>query len=49
MTDSLGIVIGTRNRCDTLKMCLNALMAKIDTRHEIIVVDAGSTDAPWNI
>ncbi|PSN20257.1 hypothetical protein C7271_03060 [filamentous cyanobacterium CCP5] len=41
---TLSIVIGTRNRLDLLKQCLGALIGKIQVTHEIIVVDAGSTD-----
>ena len=44
MTASVGIVIGTRNRLEILKKCLKALVGKINTHHQIIVVDAGSTD-----
>jgi GT2 family glycosyltransferase len=44
MTASLSIVIGTRNRVAILKKCLNALLGNINTNHEIIVIDAGSTD-----
>lgn len=40
----LAIVLGTRNRLDTLKRCLGALLHGVHTDHEIIVVDAGSTD-----
>ena len=40
----LSIVIGTYNRLDVLKQCLDSLIGKIKTAHEIIVVDAGSTD-----
>jgi GT2 family glycosyltransferase len=40
----LSIVIGTYNRIDVLKQCLGALIGKIKVEHEIIVIDAGSTD-----
>ena len=40
----LSIVIGTRNRKEMLRKCLNALIGKIKTNHQIIVIDAGSTD-----
>jgi GT2 family glycosyltransferase len=40
----LSIVIGTYNRIDILKQCLDALIGKIKVANEIIVVDAGSTD-----
>lgn len=40
----LSIVIGTRNRKEILQKCLNALIGNINTRHKIIVIDAGSTD-----
>jgi len=40
----LSIVIGTRNRKEILVKCLNALIGKIITSHQIIVIDAGSTD-----
>jgi GT2 family glycosyltransferase len=41
---TLSIVIGTYNRIDILRRCLEALMGSIKAGHEIIVVDAGSTD-----
>lgn len=44
MIPSLSIVIGTRNRLEVLKKCINAIVGKIKTHHEIIIVDAGSTD-----
>jgi GT2 family glycosyltransferase len=44
MIASLSIVIGTRNRLAILKKCIDALLGKIDTNQEIIVIDAGSTD-----
>ena len=44
MSSLLTIVIGTRNRLDILKKCLNALIGEIKASHKIIVVDAGSTD-----
>jgi len=40
----LSIVIGTFNRLDLLRQCLSALIGKVSVKHEIIVVDAGSTD-----
>ncbi len=40
----LVIVIGTRNRKEMLRKCLNALNGKIKINHQIIVIDAGSTD-----
>ena len=44
MIPILTIVIGTRNRLNVLKKCLDALMGKISNSYEIFVVDAGSTD-----
>lgn len=44
MQTQLSIVIGTRNRLRYLKMCLDSLLGKVSTDHEIIVIDAGSTD-----
>lgn len=41
---TLSVVIGTRNRLDILKKCLEALMGQIAVDYEIIVADAGSTD-----
>ena len=38
------VVLGTRNRKAMLQKCLNALIGKIKTNHQIIVIDAGSTD-----
>jgi len=40
----LSIVIGTFNRLDLLRQCLSALIGKVHVEHEIVVVDAGSTD-----
>jgi GT2 family glycosyltransferase len=40
----LTVVLGTYNRLQTLIKSLDALIGKIKTSHEIIVVDAGSTD-----
>jgi GT2 family glycosyltransferase len=40
----LSIVIGTRNRKEMLQKCLSALIGKIKTNHQIIVIDAGSAD-----
>jgi len=44
MKPELVVVIGTRNRREILEKCLNALIEKINTHHQIIVIDAGSTD-----
>lgn len=44
MEADLAIVIGTRNRKEILGKCLNALIGEIKTSHQIVVVDAGSTD-----
>ena len=44
MKPELAVVIGTRNRREILENCLNALIGKIRTDHQIIVIDAGSTD-----
>jgi GT2 family glycosyltransferase len=44
MEAELIIVIGTRNRKEILQKCLKALVGKINTSHQIIVIDAGSTD-----
>jgi len=41
---ALSIVIGTRNRKEMLQKCLNALIGRIKTNHQIIVIDAGSSD-----
>jgi GT2 family glycosyltransferase len=41
---TLSIVIGTYNRINLLQQCLDALIGKVKVSHEIIVVDAGSTD-----
>ena len=40
----LSIVIGTYNRLKLLQQCLNSLIGNIRVGHEIIVIDAGSTD-----
>jgi GT2 family glycosyltransferase len=40
----LSIVIGTYNRINLLRQCLDSLIGKVKVPHEIIVVDAGSTD-----
>ena len=40
----LAIVIGTRNRKEILVKCLQAIIGKIKVSHQIIVIDAGSTD-----
>lgn len=44
MDITLSIVIGTYNRIDLLRQCLDSLIGKVKIRHEIIVIDAGSTD-----
>lgn len=44
MEITLSILIGTMNRLPTLKKTLEALSGKVRIPHEIIVVDAGSTD-----
>jgi GT2 family glycosyltransferase len=41
---TLSVVIGTYNRIDVLKQCLDSLIGKIQITNEIIVIDAGSTD-----
>jgi GT2 family glycosyltransferase len=40
----LSVVIGTYNRIEVLKQCLDSLIGKIAVTNEIIVIDAGSTD-----
>lgn len=40
----LSILIGTYNRVDHLRRTLEALIGKIAVPHEIVVIDAGSTD-----
>jgi GT2 family glycosyltransferase len=40
----LCVVIGTYNRLDQLQACLNSLIGKIRVPHQIVVIDAGSTD-----
>lgn len=40
----LTIIIGTYNRLESLKQCLDSLIGKLKVEHEIIVADAGSTD-----
>lgn len=42
--NKLTVVLGTRNRLDFLKQCLDSIRGKIAVDHEIIVADAGSTD-----
>ncbi len=42
--EKLSIVIGTYNRLTLLKQCLDALIDKVHFEHEIIIIDAGSTD-----
>jgi GT2 family glycosyltransferase len=44
MEPELVIIIGTRNRKEILEKCLQALIGKINANHQIIVIDAGSTD-----
>jgi GT2 family glycosyltransferase len=41
---TLAIVIGTRNRRARLQDCLASLVGKVAAPHEIVVVDAGSSD-----
>jgi len=40
----LSVIIGTYNRIEVLKQCLDSLIGKIKVANEIIVVDGGSTD-----
>ncbi len=40
----LSIVIGTYNRLSLLQQCLDSLIDKVSIEHEVIVIDAGSTD-----
>lgn len=40
----LSVVVGTKNRLPQLTCLLESLVGHIDTPHEILVVDAGSTD-----
>jgi GT2 family glycosyltransferase len=40
----LSIVLGTYNRLSSLTNCLDSIIGKISVAHQIIVVDAGSTD-----
>ena len=44
METTLGILIGTMNRLPSLKRVLDSLIDKVNVSHEIIVIDAGSTD-----
>lgn len=41
---TLSVVVGTYNRLHLLRQCLEALVGKINIDHEIVVIDAGSTD-----
>lgn len=41
---SISVVLGTRNRQDVLRKCLDSLIGRIEADHSIIVIDAGSTD-----
>lgn len=43
-TMELSVVIGTYNRIELLRQCLDSLIGKIQTKYEIVVIDAGSTD-----
>jgi GT2 family glycosyltransferase len=40
----LSVVIGTYNRIEILRQCLDSLINNINVSNEIIVIDAGSTD-----
>lgn len=40
----LSVVVGTHNRLHLLRRCVMALVNKINVEHEIVVIDAGSTD-----
>lgn len=40
----LSVVVGTRNRLEYLKKCLASIFADLALNHEVIVVDAGSSD-----
>src|SRR3989344_1471602 len=40
----LTVILGTYNRLSLLKRCLDSILGKINSSHQIIVVDAGSTD-----
>jgi GT2 family glycosyltransferase len=42
--EKLSIVIGTYNRFALLKQCLDSIIGKVRLEHEIIVIDAGSSD-----
>ena len=44
MEVTLNILIGTMNRLPILKKTLTSLVGKVSVPHEIIVIDAGSTD-----
>jgi len=41
---TLAVALGTRNRLARLQDCLQSLVGKIGVAHEIVVIDAGSTD-----
>lgn len=43
----LTVILGTFNRLPLLKRCLIGLLGKIKSSHQIIVVDAGSTDRTY--
>ncbi|MBE7438817.1 MAG: glycosyltransferase [Spirochaetales bacterium] len=40
----LTIVVGTYNRLNQLRRCLDSLIGRVQCAHEIIVIDAGSSD-----
>lgn len=44
MEPILSILIGTINRLPVLKKTLDALVGRVKVQHEIIIIDAGSTD-----
>jgi GT2 family glycosyltransferase len=44
LTPTLSVVVGTYNRLHLLRCCLEALLDRINVDHEIVVIDAGSTD-----
>jgi len=44
MAKRLTIMIGTRNRLEILRKCLNALITGNESKYEVVVMDAGSTD-----
>jgi GT2 family glycosyltransferase len=41
---TLSVVVGTYNRLHLLRRCLDSLVNKISVDHQIVVIDAGSTD-----